>query len=59
MAVYKTLLQKKKEGFLDIPIHKKTEIKKLGYGYNAFYAYRPNVDLLKILIYKAQWKTYQ
>ena len=45
MAVYKTLLQKKKEGFLDIPIHKKTEIKKLGYGYNAFYAYRPIVEL--------------
>ena len=45
MAVYQTLLQKKKEGFLGISIHKKTEIKKLGYGYNAFYAYRPIVEL--------------
>ena len=44
MVVYKTLLQKQKEGFLDIAIHKKTEIKKL-YGHSAFYAYRPIVEL--------------
>ena len=44
MVVYKTLLQKQKAGFLDIAIHKKTEIKKL-YGHSAFYAYRPIVEL--------------